>query len=218
MKKDVVIFDFDSTLVDSLGFWKKTIEKLSYKHYGVKPDNRLKGIIHGGNNLEKAKKVIKIFQVDDDCHKLLEHWKSQMAYFYTRKIKIIKQAREFLISLKEKGNRLIIASATDADLLKIALKHFDLDFFEEIYTENGLKISKNTPEFYETCLKLLKTDKESVLFFEDSYSAIKTAVEYGIECIGVNNKFNKNHKKDLNKLCKFTIKDFRDKKLDYLIK
>ena len=65
---------------------------------------------------------------------------------------------------------------------------------------------------------LLKTDKESVLFFEDSYSAIKTAVEYGIECIGVNNKFNKNHKKDLNKLCTFTIKDFRDKKLDYLIK
>ena len=103
-------------------------------------------------------------------------------------------------------------------MLKIALKHFDIDFFEEIYTENGLKLSKNTPEFYETCLKLLKADKDSVLFFEDSYSAIKTAAEYGIECIGVNNKFNKNHKKDLNSLCTFTIKDFRDKKLDYLRK
>lgn len=216
MNKNIIIFDFDSTLVDSLGFWRKTIEHLSYEYYNLKPNKNLRGLIHGGNNIEKAKKVLNILNVKDNHENLLNFWKNKMSYFYTNKIKIIKEAKEFLINLKKQGKKLVIASATDEDLLKTALKHFDIDIFDVIFTERGLNISKKNPLFYQTCLTQLNTSKDSVIFFEDSFSAIKTAVNFGIESIGIINKFNRTHKQEMNELCKFTIKNFSDKKLNYL--
>jgi len=209
MKEKVIFFDFDNTLVDSLDYWKKTIEKSSLSHYGKKVDNSLKGLLNGGNNIEKANKAIKLAGIDASTQEVLDFWSEEMQYFYTHKIKMIKGAKEFLINLKKQGKKLILASATDEKTLKIALKHFDINFFDEIFTEPEFGIPKNNPKFFDICCQNLEIGLDEILYFEDSFSAIETASQLGIKTIGLIHKYNKKHKKRLNEICHLVIKDYK---------
>ena len=84
-----------------------------------------------------------------------------------------------------------------------------LEYMENVYSADELKMSKREVDIYEYVLKDLNTSAESAIVFEDSMYAINTARSLNIECIGLvnpNNQkvFEKNHVKtivDFTELC-----------------
>ena len=84
-----------------------------------------------------------------------------------------------------------------------------LEYMENVYSADELKMSKREVDIYEYVLKDLNTTAESAIVFEDSMYAINTARSLNIECIGLvnpNNQkvFEENHVKtivDFTELC-----------------
>ncbi len=209
-KHNIIMFDFDNTLVDSLKYWYKVQDKLAYKHYNLKPNmaffEKRKDKI---NNQQAAQVFIELTNIKATANQVLNFWHEKMLKFYTEKIKLITGIKEFLLKLKNSGKKLVIASATDINLLKEALKHFNLNVFDEIFTEVTIGYCKAYPEFFEECLDKLNATYDNVFFFEDSFSSITSATELNIACCAVLHKFNKQHKKEFESLCKFTIKNYK---------
>lgn len=202
------MFDFDNTLVDSLKYWYDIQNKKMFTFYGLKVDKDYPKKRKGLTNLDNAKLFIKETGIDKTPQEVKEEWHKQMKVCYTQNIKMIKGAKEFLLKLKADKKKLILASATDLSLLRIALKHFEiLDLFDEVFTEQNVRRGKGDKEFFEIVLKKLEAKPKDVFFFEDSVESLKNALESGISCCGLVHKFNKDRIKKLDVL---KIKNYKN--------
>ena len=174
MKKEYIIFDFDNTIVTSLDYWYKVMDKETFKHFGVKriKDFRLKR--RGLGNLEIIQLFLDMTHIQNVAiEDVLKFWHERMSVYYTKKIKLIKGVLPHLINLKNKGYKIILSSATNADLLQVAIKHHGLDkYFEHVYTEQILGVSKKYSDYYTRLLNELNTTADKVFVFEDSVASI----------------------------------------------
>ena len=159
MNKEYIVFDFDNTVVNSLDLWYKVIDRESFKHFGVKRIKDFKKIRKGLGNNEIARKFLEVTNLSDvTVQDVFDCWFERMSVYYTQKIKIIDGVLEYIKYLKDKGYKIILSSATNADLLKVEVSHLGLDkYFEEIYTEQIFGISKKCPEYYKNLLQRLNT-------------------------------------------------------------
>ena len=213
MDKQYIIFDFDNTLVDSLGYWAKTEFKQLFKIYGKKPNKNFKKLKSGTSNAQAAQIFIDLAQVDITVEEVFEQTAAIMYGYYTNNIKFIKGAKQYLNNLKSQGKTLVLASATQMPLLEKVIKHFKLDMFDKVYSESTLGIGKNDTRFFETILTDLNTTADNVFLFEDSCTSIKNAVKNNIKCCGIIHKYNKKSKKQMQDLCQLVIKNYKNKKL-----
>ena len=168
MKQKIVMFDFDNTLVDSLKYWYYIQNEKMFTNYGKKVDKTFSEKRSGFTNLETAQLFVDMTGVNRTAEEIMKEWHQQMQMCYTTKIKILKGAMAYLMELKQQGKKLVIASATDYSLLSIALKHFGLDFFEEVFTEQEVGFGKRNSEFFKICLEKLNCNAEDIFFFEDA--------------------------------------------------
>ena len=216
MKKDIVIFDFDNTVVSSLDYWHNVIDRLMFKKYGLKVNkNMRKRRLLGLSNREMAQTFAGLSNRDMTEEQVFEAWGEFMEYYYTKKIKPLNGVKEFLNRLKEQGKKIYVASATEEPLLKIAIKHFGFDF-DGVFTETTIGYIKKNPKFYETLLNKLGVEPIQVFLFEDSAGSLQSATSLGIDTCAIIHKLNKKHSSELKFICKAMIKDYKDKKLKNL--
>lgn len=217
MDKNIVVFDFDNTLVDSLKYWYKVQENLMFKKYGKKPDKRFCELRRGKNNKQVAELFAELTNSNLTYQQVFDDWNTFMKYFYTNKIRLLKGAKQFLLNLKQQGKTIVLASATETEALQVALQHFGLsEIFDKVYTETIVGYSKKEPEFFDELLKLLDAKAEDVLFFEDFYFSIKNATSRGIETCAIVHKYNKKYLNEIKSICKVFIKNYSKLKVEQL--
>ena len=216
MTKKAIIFDFDNTLVNSLKYWYFEMNKTTFKLYGKAPNKEFVKLRQGKCNKEIAEIFLQLTGLKISTDEVFAQWNKLMYNNYTSKIKLIRGAKEFLLSQKEQGKKIILATATNIELVKKVLPHFELDIFDEIHSENTLKVGKNNPDFFKLLLDNLKLKSEDVFLFEDSFESIMNARKYGIECCALIHNFNKKHYYELKDNCRLVIKNYKDKRLSNL--
>lgn len=218
MKKDIILFDLDNTIVNSLDYWYDVIDKQTFKKFNLKVDKRMKQERVGLGNYEMAEVFIKITNLNISPEDVINYWNERMQYYYTNKIKLIKGVKNYLEYLKNKGYKLVIVTATEKYLVEEALKNFNLDsYFDEIFTETTLGYAKNNEKFYTKLLEKLYVEPKEVFLFEDSVASLISASKFNIDSCGIIHKFNCKKKQFLNGICKLTIKNYCDKKLKNLL-
>ena len=137
-----------------------------------------------------------------------------MEYYYCNKIKMLAGVKEFLTYLKGKGYKILLVTASELDVIKVAIKHFGLDtFYDGVVTETEIGYPKSDVRFFKTLVKKLKVDANDLFFFEDFAKSVKNATETGIDCIWVMHKLNKHHKTEMKTRTKAVIKNFKSKKI-----
>ena len=200
MDKEVVIFDFDNTIVDSLKYWKKVVEVEMFKKFGVKPQKEFHRLREGLSNEEMIKVFIRMTCKKIKTSQVLDGWKERMSYYYTNKCKLIRGIDDYLFELKAQGKFLVLASSTEKDLLEIALKHFGLHwYFDAIYTDSIIGFPKQRVEFFKVMLEDMCMPADKVFFFEDNFKSLANAKKIGIDCCALIHKYNKHHKKEFER-------------------
>ncbi len=216
MTKEIVIFDFDNTIVNSLDYWHHVIDNLMFKKYGLKVDkNMRKRRLLGLSNREMARTFAELAKLEMSEEDVFDAWAEFMQFYYTKKVKLVKGVKEYLDFLRKQGKKIILASATEEPLLKLATKHFGLEF-DAIYTETTIGYIKKNPMFFKTVLNKLEVDASKVFFFEDSAGSLQSATSLGIDTCAIIHKLNKKHKNELKFVAKAVIKNYKDKKLNNL--
>lgn len=191
------IFDMDGTLIDSLMLWEIIWEKigdefLNQKEFRPTPEDdkavrtlTLKDAMYHIHN---------IYNIAQNGDELFDKVTMIIKNFYENDVKLKDGVSDLLEYCYTKGIKMCIASATDKNLIKIALEHCKIEkYFSNILSCADIGKGKEEPDIYLKALECLSTTIEETCIFEDSHIAIKTAHNIGIKTVGIYDKYNYGH-------------------------
>jgi beta-phosphoglucomutase-like phosphatase (HAD superfamily) len=175
------------------------------------------------NNSEtKETREIKgiIFDLDGTLLDSMHIWQPTVSYKrvrfgYAFEVELKPGVLEFLNKLYDNDIRLVLATATDRDLMEPALHRTGIhDFFDAIFTCTEVGASKLTSHIYDKALEFLGCEKHEVLIFEDAHYAITTATSAGYRVAAVADKWVHLYgelleENQIEELCELYITDYR---------
>ncbi len=188
------IFDMDGTLVDSLMLWD-----IIWKKFGVKflnddsfrPRTEDDKAVRTLTLKDAMAHIHKVYNIGKSGEELLCEANAIMRNFYANEVMLKDGVADFLEYCREKGIKMCIASATDMELLDIALEHCNIKkYFSEIFSCAVIGKGKEEPDIYIAAMKHLGTSLEETCVFEDSCIAINTAHKIGMKTVAIYDKFN----------------------------
>ena len=188
------IFDMDGTLVDSLMLWDIIWSKFGSQFCkdGIFAPNEADDKAVRTMTLKDAMYYIhNQYNIGKSGDELLEMVNEIMTNFYSKEVMLKEGVAEFLEYLDKNGVKMCIASATAIQLIKIALKHCNIEnYFTDILSCADIGKGKDKPDIYLKALETLGTSADETYIFEDSHIAICTADTIGIKTVGIYDKYN----------------------------
>jgi len=188
------IFDLDGTLIDSLMLWD-----VIWNEFGKRFLNR--GSFTPAEKDNKAVRTMtlcdamfyihSVYNIGNSADELLNITNEIIKDFYSNQVNLKNGVLEFLEYCKERDIKLCIASATETELIKIAVKHCGIEkYFSCILSCAEIGKGKEHPDIYLKALDFLGTSIEETCVLEDSHVAIDTADKIGLKTIGIYDKYN----------------------------
>ena len=232
--KKYIIFDMDGTLIDSIGVWNYTDQRLILKYADKYVDeitiqslrnSFLNNNTNGDTYVEYCKFLTKFFDLNCDYVEL-NHERALTATKILASQLIYKDgAVELLYKLKELGFTLILATMTTKKQIDtysyenpLMAKLINLyDVFDYITTIDDVKEKKPNPEIYLNILKHYNADKIECLIFEDSYTGVLAARKADIDVINVYDKYSDLERESIDLITDYKIDNFEEF-LEYIIK
>jgi 16S rRNA pseudouridine516 synthase len=182
---DAVIFDLDGTLVDSMGMWARIdVEFLGRFGLESPPDlqRKLEGLTWGETELYFEKN----FPIGLSTKEIGKIWIEMAAEKYRQETPAKDGAVEFVLSAKQLGFKLGVASTNHMELILEALgAHGLTDSFDAITTCAEVEAGKPDPAVYLLTAKKLGVRPERCLIFEDIPVGILAGKRAGMTAIAV---------------------------------
>ncbi|MBO5453213.1 MAG: HAD family phosphatase [Clostridia bacterium] len=191
------IFDMDGTLIDSLMLWD-----ILWKEFGSRflnggkfiPTDEEEKAVRTKTLKDAMKYLYDIYNISGSAEELLDTANEIMRNFYANEVKLKDGIAEFLEYCHQKGIKMCVASATDITLIKIAMKHCDIEkYFVNIFSCADIGKGKDKPDIYLQAKEFLNTGIFETCVFEDSLVAIDTAHKIGMKTVGIYDKYNFGH-------------------------
>lgn len=185
MKVEAVLFDFDGTLVDSMGSILKAINRVLANHGLNHLDAETLGEMAGRPLME----VLRRIAPDADLSKA-EEYEMEFREFYLNANQtencLFPKVKEMLSILRAKSIRLGIVSTTTQTLLGRELSRLELrEQFEVVIGRESVRNHKPSPEAIRKALGLLRLKAEQCVFVGDSPLDIKAGKAAGMRTIAV---------------------------------
>ena len=183
MDKKYAIFDMDGTLIDSMIFWKNlATEYLSSKGVKQLPEDipeRIKPMTMS----ESAALFQQEFGLAGDPEAEMN---AMMDAHYRSDIPLKPGVQKYLQTLRSRGVRMCVASATAEHLMEACLKRLGIrDFFEFLLSCETVGAGKRSPLVYQESAKRLNALPTEIAVFEDALYALQTAKDAGYYVVGV---------------------------------
>lgn len=207
---ETILFDLDDTLIESMHVWEDAIIRLFKKMDLYMSMEEARQIFFTMKFSEVLTYIKERFHTKQDEAWMFNEVNEDILNQYAYHIEAKKGALDYIKKCaSEKKKMAVLTSNTRALSEKVLDRLGMLEYMENVYSADELKMSKREVDIYEYVLKDLNITAESAIVFEDSMYAINTARSLNIECIGLvnpNNQkvFEKNHVKtivDFTELC-----------------
>lgn len=209
-----VLFDMDGVLVDSEVLHGKaavnTLEQVGlavtleycFKFIGSTTSKMMQTIINEFNLPCTLEQLLTLYR--EEKHKLLE----------TEGYDRIPYTKDLIISLKERGIKLAIASSSTLDEIHYVTNSFGIhSYFDKIISGATLEHPKPAPDIYLKAASELGVERDECLVIEDSMFGVMAAVAASMPVIGFINKNSGNQ--DLSK-ADILIEGFEEIDLHFL--
>ena len=183
MDKRFAIFDMDGTLIDSMFFWKNlAAEYLSSKGVTrIREDilERIKPMTMS----ESAALFQREFGLTGDPEVEMN---AMMDAHYRNDIPLKPGVRNYLQTLRSRGVRMCVASATAEPLMEACLTRLGVrDCFEFLLSCETVGAGKRSPLVYHESAGRLHAAPAEIAVYEDALYAIQTAKDAGFYVVGV---------------------------------
>lgn len=193
MKIKAAIFDMDGTLIDSLMLWDILWEVFGKKYLNgelFKPDIDTDKAIRTMPVPEAMEYLHKNCNIGNSGEELYKIATETFRNFYSHEVKLKKGVQELLDYFYKNGVKMCLATANDADLVDVVLRHCNVEkYFSKLFSCKELGKGKESPDVFFLALDYLGTPIEETWVFEDSYVALNTAVKAGFPTVGVYDKY-----------------------------
>ena len=190
MRKKAIIFDMDGVIIDSQPLYHEfDIRMLGrFGHPAT-----LETVIpySGLTSVDRMTKYKKDFGLRDSVDDLIKMSVDSMRdVFLTSHIEPVDGIPELLLSIKNAGQLLGVASSTSRELIELILRRLDvLSYFDKIVSGEEVKAGKPAPDVYLKAAEVFGVLPAECVAIEDSVIGMRSAKAAGFTCIAYRNSY-----------------------------
>lgn len=204
-----IIFDFDGTLLDSLGMWKSLDTDYLITRQIPAPED-LRKAIEGLSFNETARYFKEQFSLDESVEEIVDAWHRHIEDVYPF-LPFKKGAKDFLLRRKKEGYPLALATSNSRQLVEKSLAHQGfLGFFPIIVTADDVGRGKPSPDVFLEAAQRLGLKPEECLVFEDTYMGVLGAKRAGMKTVAIFDFHNQGRWEDIEELADYTAQHYED--------
>ncbi len=209
------IFDYDGTVVDSMGMWRSTgssyARKLGANLSDEEADRKLNAQLRGLNLEESAALFRREYGAKGTDEEILKEVLDMVFVNYKNNIECKEGVLDVLDDLQANGVKMCIATASQRRMIESANSRLGIDkYFDKVFTCLELKTNKREPEIYMKAAEFFDCDISEILVFEDVLHAAHTAAQAGFSVIGVYDKESEEEKEQLKEISRLYIDSYTD--------
>lgn len=193
MNIQTAIFDMDGTLIDSLMMWDVKFAEFG-RRFGdgtpFAPNEADSKAIRTLPTRMALELLHNHYGIGESTEELLAIANEIYLRFYGQEVQLKPGVREFLEHCRRNGVRMCIATATARNLVELALDHLGIgDYFEQVFSCAELGVGKDVPDVFLLAQKFLGAPLAETWVFEDSLTALETAVKAGFPTVGIYDRY-----------------------------
>ena len=178
---------------------------------GIEAKSDLKERLDALSLPEGALYMQKEYALPVSTEDILEGVNQVVKDFYYKEATMKPGAYALIKMLKENGVKLIIATATDAQMAKAALIHNGIwEDFIGMVTCEAAGAGKTSPKVFELARERMQTKKEETWVFEDSLYAVKTAVKDGFPVCSIYDEYSAENAGQIREVSDIYVRDFSE--------
>ena len=207
MNKKNIIFDADGTLLNSLWVWDNLVlDFLKEKNLDIEKNlHDTLWVLSFNEGISYIKDKYNLSETFDEINNILQ---ASLKKYYERDVSLFDNVASLLKDLKKKNYFIIVASASDKELLNLCFsKHNILNYFDSIVTERDYNISKANKAFFTKLLEDYKLNADETILVDDALHSLKSAKKANIKTIGI---LNGNNEEGFKNVCDFTVDSIGD--------
>ena len=200
MHFNAAIFDLDGTLLDSMPVWENiAVDYLS--SVDIQPKENVQEAVRSMSIQQACEHFCAEYglkltpeEINAGINRLIED-------FYLNRVSLKPGVKEALESLRRRGVRMCVATATDRYLVEGALTHTGiLPYFDFIITCTEAGAGKDRPDIFLKALDRLGASLDDTVIFEDARYAVRTAKAAGFTVVALYDEAAKEHQAEIKRL------------------
>jgi len=202
------IFDMDGTLLDSMRVWR-SVNLNFLREQGVDPTPQQEEDMLNLSGMMAIGYVREHFGIEVEFEALMKHSLSLLIPFYRAGAPHKPGALEYLMRLRARGVKTVLATATPAKDALMAVNQAGLTpHLDFIFSTEMLGLSKGGPEFYDELCGLIGEKKGDCVMFEDALYAMRGAKAAGLGVIGITDPTNAHDRAAILEICDRVIDSY----------
>lgn len=226
-QKELIIFDLDGTLIDSVGTWDEIDQQLIKHFSGQMVDfatiekvyyDFVEGFVGTGDELYLAYggHMNEYYKLNSSAKEVWNHRIKIATHYLTDVFDYHPYADKVLIALKEKGFKLALATNSIGralDAMKTN-KNFDKAALDEVFdfiiSSSDVENRKPAPDMYLAVIKHFGVTPDKCLVFEDSLEGVQAGKAAKLDVVNVYDRFSDKQRDEINKLADYRIESYEE--------